>query len=677
MKRFKLKAIKLKSIKLKTIKLNSIKSKITLIILSVVMVLSITLGIISGFLNYKTAHDTLEQTMTETAKIAADRVAVELKEYSDITAETGRTEILSDPQTPIKEKKKVIGTKMLQFGFQIGEIIDKDGKSIFDREDYSDREYFKKAINGETFISDPLINRQNGEFTIVIAAPLWKNGMANTTVEGIVYFVPNKDFLTDIVKSINVGDTGDAYLLDKNGLTIAYKDQAIVGVENNQEAAKTDKSVKELAAIEKRMTNGESGFGSYTHEGIGLYAAFAPVKGTNGWSIAINVEQSEFLEGVYKSIIGICIAVIIFIILGIIISRKIAKDISDPIKLCADRLVLLSHGDLSSEVPKATSDDETGILLNSLKTTIEEINHVIGNVSYHLQEIEKGNLTSSIDMNYEGDFEKLKISTESIIEYLNDDMTQINQASDQVASGADQVSCSAQALSQGATEQASSVEELSATLNEISDQVKSNAQNSDNAKTRAVNLRNEIEKSNMQMQEMIKAMSDINASSNQIGKIIKAIEDIAFQTNILALNAAVEAARAGSAGKGFAVVADEVRNLASKSAAAAKDTTSLIEESILAVKSGIKIADETANSLSIVVKEGEQLTNVIEEISKATEDQATSIGEVTMGIEQVSAVVQNNSATAEESAAASEELSGQAQILKDLVGKYTLKSFNV
>jgi len=567
--------------------------------------------------------------------------------------------------------------KKEQFKFQIADILDKNGKSIFSGSDYSDREYFKRSISGETYINDPIINKVNGEFTVVISAPLWKDGKENTEVVGIVFYVPEKEFLNDIVNSISIGETGDAYLLDKDGLTLAYKYEDLVGVENTQEDVKTDESLKKLAEIEKRMINGETGFDSYSRFGKNLVAAFAPVKGTNGWSIAINADQSEFMGSVYTSIIAICIAVVIFILLGIFIAQKTAKNISDPIKACADRLVLLSHGDLTSVVPKATSDDETGILLNSLKTTVEEINHVIGNVSYHLQEIEKGNLTSTIDKQYEGDFVKLKKSTESIISYLNDDMTQINQSSEQVASGADQVSSGAQALSQGATEQASSIEELSSTLNEISDQVKKSAENSDNARTRAINLRSEIEKSNIQMREMIKAMDEINGSSNQISKIIKTIEDIAFQTNILALNAAVEAARAGSAGKGFAVVADEVRNLASKSAEAAKNTTSLIEESIQSVKSGIKIADETAKSLSIVVDEGEYLTKVIDEISKASDVQAASISEVTTGIEQISSVVQNNSATAEESAAASEELSGQAQMLRELVSKYELKSYNV
>ena len=227
-------------------------------------------------------------------------------------------------------------------------------------------------------------------------------------------------------------------------------------------------------------------------------------------------------------------------------------------------------------------------------------------------------------------------------------------AADQVSAGSDEVSNGAQVLAQGSTEQASAIEELSASIDTVAGQVKQNADHAVDANSQMAVVGDEMEKSNSEMKKMLDAMSDINESSTKIAKIIKAIEDIAFQTNILALNAAVEAARAGAAGKGFAVVADEVRNLAGKSAEAATNTNVLITSSVEAVQNGMKIADATAQTLVEAVNGSKEVMGLIEQISAASKEQALSIEQITQGVEQISGVVQTNSATAEESAAASE-----------------------
>lgn len=372
------------------------------------------------------------------------------------------------------------------------------------------------------------------------------------------------------------------------------------------------------------------------------------------------------------NIVLVCVSLFVSVLLGVFISRGISR----PVKACADRLVLLSEGDLHTEVPEANSKDEVGVMLSSLKSTTDFLNDAINDIGRGLGEIAKGNLTVTTSFLYKGDFEALKESILTILASLNDTLGQINQSSDQVSAGSDQVSSGAQALSQGATEQASSVEELAATITEISHQVKENADSANLASDKMTTTSQDIRESNQKMQELIAAMGAISHSSQEIGKVIKTIEDIAFQTNILALNAAVEAARAGEAGKGFAVVADEVRNLATKSSEAAKSTTVLIEDSIGAVANGTHLADDTANSLSAVVDIAHEVAEIVDKISKASAEQASSITQVTTGVDQISSVVQTNSATAEESAAASEELSGQAQMLKQLVGKFTLRDGN-
>jgi methyl-accepting chemotaxis protein len=220
---------------------------------------------------------------------------------------------------------------------------------------------------------------------------------------------------------------------------------------------------------------------------------------------------------------------------------------------------------------------------------------------------------------------------------------------------------------------AASVEELTATVENVSDHIKEIAVNAREADEISSTTERTVDNCNKKMVVMNEAMKDIEEKSHQISTIIKTIDDIAFQTNILALNAAVEAARAGAAGKGFAVVADEVRNLASRSADAAAETTELIEQTVESVNNGKKIAEETTEILHDVVNQSADTGNVVQKISIATEKQAAAIEQVVIGMDQINTVVQTNSATAEESAAASEEFSGQAGMLKSLVGNFTLR----
>jgi len=287
----------------------------------------------------------------------------------------------------------------------------------------------------------------------------------------------------------------------------------------------------------------------------------------------------------------------------------------------------------------------------------------------------KGDFTRELTEEYTGRKDEvgaLSLAFFDMRENLNGIMSNIKQASEQVASGSKQVSDSSSALSQGATEQASSIEELTASIEEIAAQTKQNAVNAKEANSLAESTKENADKGNASMQEMLRAMGDIEDSSANIAKIIKTIDDIAFQTNILALNAAVEAARAGQYGKGFAVVAEEVRSLAAKSASASKETTVMIENSIKKVGAGTKIAKETSEALDAIVQQVDKVSNLVNEIAVASNEQASGIAQINQGVMQVSSVVQANSATSEETAASSEELSGQAELLKEQVRMFKL-----
>ena len=655
--------------------MKSIKAKILTNMISTVAIALVLVGGICIFINYKSTQTLLQQTMTETAAITAERIGKDLEAVLNIACETGSVARMSNPESTLEAKKAIVQQKVDTYGFERGNILDKNGKSLYDGTDFSDREYFKQAMQGKATVSDPVLSKVTGKWALIIAAPIWKNGLPGTSVEGVVYFAPPAKFLIDIVSSVKISEHGSCYILNKSGYTIADPSEERVNRhENVQEMAKTDASLQVLASIHDEMTAGKGGFSQYRFAGVDKFTAYAPIPGANGWSVGVTAPTSEFMGATYTGILITAVLLAVSIVAAVLIAFALANGISRPIRACKDRLLLLAEGNLKAEVPDIRTKDETGMLADATKTIVSTLNLIIDDEAYLLGEMAGGNFDvhTKVREKYMGDFKAILTSLQEIKYNLSDAMSQINLSSDQVSSGSDQVASGAQALSQGATEQASSVQQLAAAINQISDQVHTNAESAKNASALSTSTSTAVVKGNEKMQALIGAMDDINSSSQEIGKVIKAIEDIAFQTNILALNAAVEAARAGAAGKGFAVVADEVRNLASKSAEAAKGTTALIEGSTASVKKGTALADDTAKALLAVVNDTVEVTRIINEIADASNEQAQSIAQVTVGVDQISSVVQTNSATAEESAAASEELSGQAAMLKALVSKFQI-----
>ena len=509
---------------------------------------------------------------------------------------------------------------------------------------------------------------------VAISAPMRK-GTKNNKIVGVGIYILDAKYLSDIVKDIKIGKSGSAYILDKKGNTIAHMDYNLVkNTQNNIEKSKKDESLNQIASLEKKMIKGKTGFGLCEYKGDKKWIGYTPVKNTSGWSVAVLVENSDYTRATTDNTMKTILFTIILFIVGMNMAKKLSKGIAEPIKMCAERLKQLSEGDLKTPTPVIESEDETLILAESTRIIVDGMVAIIGDVEYLLEEMKNGNfaINSKERDYYQGDYEELLNSIYGIRDSLSDTLLQINEAADQVTCGSEQVSNAAQSLAQGATEQAASVNDLDMRVDEINKEIKANAKNALEAKIKTENAGIKIVEANQQMENMILAMNDISNKSNEIAKIIKTIDDIAFQTNILALNAAVEAARAGTAGKGFSVVADEVRNLAGKSAEAAKNTALLIEESVNAVSNGKIMADETEKAIMSVVEDAQDVVKKVGEIVISCNKQEEESEKIKTSTDQIERVVQNNSATSEESAAAAEELNGQANMLKELIDFFKL-----
>ena len=520
-----------------------------------------------------------------------------------------------------------------------------------------------KAANG-MIMSEPYIDVATKDIVTTIATPIYAPD--SNQIIGAVGMNLLLDSLDTKMSSYKLGENGFFILTTKGGKIIYHPDHDVIG-----------KSVDEIDVSDNYRTlikTSQEGFLKYTANGEDKYGYVCRV-GDTGWTVTSGLPENEYLQTINSLRNSMFLVVGIGIIILAAFILLISMGITKPLKKLAVITDALTQGELDVEVD-VNSNDETGRLAYSMKQLVARLKDYIAyinEISELLKKMGQGNLNLDFKQAYDGEFAVVKEALVSTSDLLNETLSQINATAEQVSSGSEQVSAGAQSLSQGATEQASSIQELAATIEDISQQIEQTAENALKAKNISMETNETTTQGQKQMREMIVAMEEISRTSAEIGKIIKNIDDIAFQTNILALNAAVEAARAGSAGKGFAVVADEVRNLAGKSAESAKNTATLIESAIHAIENGSKIVEETASSLEAVVVGSQKTAEVIQNIANASDEQAKSISQVNIGVEQVSAVVQTNSAAAEESAATSEELSAQAQMLKELIGKFTLK----
>lgn len=649
-------------------------TKLTIIIsICLFLIISVSVSVV-----FTSLSSLVKNTYTAEVEHSLSALSQEVESYRQ-TIESATVAMATDSTliaAAVNDDRTTISKKLTEYQ-QLGKasfVVVTDAQGVIitctditkNNSNYSDVPEIASAISGTT--STIIGSNKLAPFSVISSAPIYT---ATGTIKGAImmcYSLTNPEIVDNLKKT-----TGNEFTIfngdTRVNTTLMENDQRYL----NTQVAQT---------ISNQVLNQNKAYlGEAELFGVKHLCAYDPLIDNNGNVIGMlftgkdisSIKSSETMS----LLISIIIAVVLFAFSTLILYTVIQRIISKPLK----KLVLLAadmeKGEIgvginSSAEVTINSNDEVGELSATLAGTVLSLKTYIGEISHILSEISHGNLMVHTDVKYTGDFIEIKSALDNIILSLKHTFVDINRAASQVASGSQQVAMGAQALSEGSSQQTSSIEELSATIIDISEKIRTNAEHANLARKFASEAGDGVTISNKQMKEMLLAMNEINKSSSQISKIIKTIDDIAFQTNILALNAAVEAARAGTAGKGFAVVADEVRSLAGKSAEAANQTTALIQNSIQAVNNGSKIADETAKSLNMVVEKSAKVVELIGQITSESNSQADAVTDVTNGVEQISAVVQTNSATAQESAAASEQLSSQSHLMHELVSKFNI-----
>ena len=502
----------------------------------------------------------------------------------------------------------------------------------------------------------------NGGIVVTVVVPVNNNGK---TVAAIGADISLED-MVQMISQIKIGESGFVVLTDVDNQIIYHPDSSLIM--SNISDTNYDQIVKDSFTGKTDLLNAEYMRGKEKFHGT------AYTMGATGWHVMGTMPDKEFMAEVNSIARTILIGLVITaILLGGGIAVSVGRMVK-PIKKLQNVAEHLSEGELDVDVD-TSGTDEIGDLGRSLSKIVERLKTYIAyidEVSTILTQMGQKNLVFTLQYDYVGEFNKLKVAMNDIQAALSKALFTIADSAEQVDAGSSNMSAGAQALAQGATEQASTVQELAATTQELSANASREASKAGETSKGISTIGSKVVECNEHMEDMVFAMNNISTQSDEIAKIVKAVEDIAFQTNILALNAAVEAARAGEAGKGFAVVADEVRNLAGKSSEAAKNITNMIQDTLTVIEAGSEIANLAASSMNEVSDHIGEAVSAVDLIAETYQEEVYQLKQIADGIDQVSSVVQTNSATAEESAATAEELSGQVSLMKKLVDSFII-----
>ena len=633
-----------------------LSTKISIVFSLTIIILVYIIGTEACLYSYSSTISLVEKNSRSSAKTTARDIEALLQNYKNIAKASGSDMTLIG-NIPNEVRMKKVEQLAKQYGFTSGNLLDKKGVSIKDGTDFSDRDYVKAALNGKTNISDVTLSKYTNTYGISIAAPLISSGR----IIGVVYYRADVDFMNDIVKHISVGQGSYAYILDENNNVIAHK---------NEKYIMNDKYKEMIPKDIKKCISSQNGSMTCAYGGDKYICGYSKIDKTANWRVVIASPESAYNSDIVRFVKKLVISDIIALIAAIIVALIIARVISRPIVRVKNLLSALAQGDLSVQLNDTKNKDELGILQNSAVSLNRMLSDMLTQSGDVLSKMAAYDLTSEDMREYPGKFNELAASINSIKAILSNMILNIQNSSVNVDGGSKQLAEAASMLSEGTMAQASSLQKLVTDVENVAQNINANSDKTIFVNESLGNLDSEIKDGNQKMQELSNVVRTVEEMSEDIKKIVNTIDGIAFQTNILALNASVEAARAGESGRGFAVVAQEIGTLATKSSDDSKKTAELIEKCIKGIESAKEYADITSDSLAKIVSDSNNIANAFDEMSKANEIQAKNANDIRNEIENISQVVQSNTATAQQTAASTEVLSEQAAALKDMTGRF-------
>ena len=502
-----------------------------------------------------------------------------------------------------------------------------------------------------------------GKLGIKMGMPVKENGETILYLMGVYKY----DALNDVISSINLGRTGRAYMVNREGVVTGHPDQSL---------ALGGSTLVQLsggnAGAVQRVTTGETGATEFPIDGEQMLVAFSPIRGTQ-WSLVVQIPKADYSHFINGAMLVAILSTLVFLAVSILLVLRLARSISRPVKRVTDRMVAFSNGDLHTEVLPVNSGDELEVMTQTLEDTLGSMNRYISDIQQVLAHVAGGDLRTGPQVDYKGDFTLIRGSLHTIAQSMNETLLGFRSAADRLTGMAEQLSGQSAQLYQASMDQNQSTEDLVHEVTRVKERLADVTESSGQTLSQTEEIARRIQSANEQMSALSSAMDNISGNAQQITKIAKDIGDIAFQTNLLAINASVEAARAGAAGKGFAVVADEVKQLAAKSAEAAQSATDMVNNTKSIIQTGVELTADTAGSLRAISDVSAQINTISDQLTAAVRGQELALAAMEERIASISAIADRNLQNAGETEQSSGSLAREAEALQSQVRKFILK----